>query len=198
MRRGTGTSRRWLGMRSRKRRKPSRSARGTVSGEAGKAMADSDQARSRAASSRRRDALSRLGDSPVSPWSSSRPKRRGRGAGLPQRRARHLAGGEPDAEIDQPDEFLAVGPPGQGQADGRDELIAALGLGGGCSSAGGTDAVRTRPSSDVGADPERQVRTTREAGSPWGEKRAPSPWGKGAAFPPGAQLRRLDSRGRRE
>ena len=40
-------------------------------------MADSDQVRSRAASSRRRDSLSRLGDSPVSPRSSSSPNRQG-------------------------------------------------------------------------------------------------------------------------
>ena len=41
----------------------------------------------------------------------------------------HLAGGEPDAEIDQSDELLAVSPPGQRQADGGDEQVSALGLG---------------------------------------------------------------------
>src|SRR5262249_32741841 len=41
----------------------------------------------------------------------------------------HLTGGEPDAEIDQSDQVLVVSPPGQGQAAGRDEEVAALGLG---------------------------------------------------------------------
>ncbi len=88
MRRGTGINLRWLGMRPRNWRNPSRSARGTPSAETGNAMADCDQARSPAASSRRRDALSRLWDNPVSPWSSPRPKRRGRGAGRWPRLAR--------------------------------------------------------------------------------------------------------------
>ena len=64
-----------------------------------------------------------------------------------------------------------VSPPGHGQADGGDELIAPLGLG---RRDGLPAAIRTRcargPPRDVKADAERQVRRTREAGSPWGEK----------------------------
>ncbi|HKM81154.1 MAG TPA: hypothetical protein VJY15_09365 [Candidatus Acidoferrum sp.] len=59
----------------------------------------------------------------MSPRSSSSPNRQG--AGPAAAAGPHLPGGEPDPEIDQPDKFLVVGPPGQRQVDDRDELISA-------------------------------------------------------------------------
>ena len=118
--------------------------------------------------------MSRLGDSPVSPASSSSPNRRGRGTGLPTAAGPHLPGGEPDPQIDQPDQLLAVTPPGQRQVDGRDQLISALSV---CRPGRfllRNERVRTRPSPEAGADPER-LRGTREAGGRWGGMRRTFP-----------------------
>ena len=185
MRRGTGISLRWLGMRPRKRAEAVAVGEGNALGRHREGDGRFRPGEQPCGLEPPQGRLEPLGGQAGEPLELAEAEAAGQGGGPAASPRPHLPGGEPDAEIDQADEFLVVGPPGQGQADGRDELIAALGF-------GRRNALRrcerTRcargPPRDVKADADRQVRRTREAGSPWGEKAHTFPAGKSAAFPP--------------
>ena len=168
MRRGTGTSRRWLGMRSRNRPKAARSGRGTCLGRG----REFDGGFRPGQQPRRLEPAEGFPEpprgQPGEPAELVEREAAGQGAGPAAAAGPHLPGGEPDAEIGQPDELLAVAPPGQRQLDDRDELIPALGL-------AGRDALLPAAWTLRARDPPRP---SRGRAATWGETGAPSPQGE--------------------
>ena len=70
----------------------------------------------------------------------------------------HFVGGEPDAEVDDPNQFPAISPPRGGQERGGNESIAPLGLGGGRVSSRRCGRRAHAVIHAVVADPKRGVR----------------------------------------
>ena len=70
----------------------------------------------------------------------------------------HFVGGEPDAEVDDPNQFAAISTPGGGQERGGNESIAPLGLGGGRVSSRRCGRRAHAVIHAVVADPKRGVR----------------------------------------